>query len=200
MLPAATYAAVVAPVETEKGPVYIQWGPGTDKSPFTAAVCFEVLNGPQAGQKITAFLYFSDTAGKSGKTVFERSLESLRVCGFTGDDIDKFADQTPDIECSIVVEHETYQGKTTAKVKWINQAGGQGFTFEKPLDATSLRKYSAQFKSKLRSIPVVAGKKAERQPPTAAPADDEGGSGWNGNDTMAPPAGLPPGADQEIPF
>lgn len=200
MLPAGTYAAVVAPVETERGPVYIQWGPGTDKSPFTAAVNFEVLNGPQAGQKITSFLYFSSTAGRSGKTVAERSIESLRACGFTGDDIDKFAEQTPDIECQIVVEHETYQGKTTAKVKWVNQAGGGGFVFEKPLDSTSLRKFSAQFKGALKGIPAVQGKKAERQAPT--PATDgiqEGGSGWTGNDSLPPPRDNP-SANDDIPF
>lgn len=194
MLPAGTYASVVAPVETEKGPVYIQWGPGTTKSPFTAAVCFEVLNGPHAGQKITAFLYFSDGA-------VDRSLESLRACGFTGDDIDKFSDQTPDIECQIVVEHETYDGKTRAKVKWINSAS-RGFTFEKPLDAPSLRKYSAQLKSKLKGIPVVAGKKAERQAPSTAPSSDEG-SGWSGNDQLPPPSNNPTdsgAADDSIPF
>jgi hypothetical protein len=191
MLPAATYAAVVSPVETEKGPVSIQWGPGTVNSPFTAAVSFEVLNGPCAGQKITSFLYFGEKSA-------ERSLESLRACGFTGDDIDKFSDQTPDIECQIVVEHETYQGKTRAKVKWVN-APYKGFTFEQPLDAPSLRKYSAQLKSKLKGIPVVAGKKAERQPPTAATTEDAG-SGWNGNDTMPPPSGAPPIDSDPLPF
>ena len=185
MIPEGTYPAVVAPVETERGPVYIQWGPATDKSPFTAAVCFEILSGPQAGQKISSFLYFSSSAGKSGKTVAERSIESLRACGFTGDDIDKFSDQAPDIECQIVVEHETYQGKTVAKVKWINKAGGGGFTFEKPLAPSELRKFSAQFKGVLKNIPVVAGKKAERQPPTAAVGDMPS---WSGNDAPDPPS------------
>ncbi len=192
MLPAGTYAATVAPVETDTGSKSIQWGPGTPKSPFTAAVCFEVLNGPQAGQKITAFLYF-------GENSVERTLESLRACGFTGDDIDKFVDQSPDIECQIVVEHETYEGKTRAKVRWINKAGGGAFTFEKPLDAPSLRKYSAQLKSRLKTIPVVVGKKAERQAPSAA-ALDEGGSGWSGNDTLPPPNDVPPPDDSDLPF
>ena len=197
MLPAGTYAAVVSPVQTDHGTVPIQWGPGTDKSPFTAAVNFEIINGPFSGQKITAFLYFSDTAGKSGKTTAERSIESLRACGFTGDDIDKFADQSPDIEVQIVVEHETYQGKVRAKVAWIN-AASRGFTFEKPLETSSLRKFSAQLKSTLKAIPVVQGKKAERQPPTSAPPADD--NGWNGNDTLPPPNNNPRTADDDIPF
>jgi len=200
MLPAGTYAAVVSPVQTANGTFPIQWGPGTDKSPFTAAVNFEVINGPCAGQKITAFLYFGDTVSKSGKSTAERSIESLRACGFTGDDIDKFSDQNPDIEVQIVVEHETYQGKTRAKVAWIN-AASRGFTFEKPLDTRSLRKYSAQFKSALKGIPAVAGKKAERQAPTVALAgepedlgDDPALDGQRSN------RGAPPASDDDIPF
>lgn len=183
MIPAGTYPVVVSPVETERGPVHIQWGPGTTKSPFQAAVCFEVLRGPQAGQKITAFLYFSDDTAK-------RSMESLRACGFTGDDIDKFSDQKPDIECEIVVDHEVYKEKTRAKVKWINSAS-RGFSFEAPLDPGSLRKFSAQMRNTLKAIPVVAGKKAERQAPTAAPvgASDPGESQWSGNDDPDPPPG-----------
>ena len=194
MLPAGTYAAVVSPVQTASGTVPIQWGPGTDKSPFTAAVNFEVISGPHSGQKITAFLYFGDTVSKSGKTTAERSLESLRACGFTGDDIDKFADQTPDIEVEIVVQHEEYKGKMRAKVAWIN-AASRGFTFDKPLESTSLRKFSAQLKSTLKSIPAVNGKKAERQPATAAPAGDE----WSGNDQLPPPDDVPPPND-DLPF
>jgi len=190
MLPAGTYAAVVAPVDTDHGPVSIQWGPGTAKSPFVAAVSFEILNGPQAGQRITAFLYFGDNS-------VERSMESLRYCGFTGDDIDKFADQHPEIEVQIVVEHETYEGKTRPKVKWINKAGGGAFTFDAPLAPNDLRRFSAQFKSKLKSIPAVTGKKAERQAPTAAPPDD---NGWNGNDTLPPPNNNPPTTDDDVPF
>jgi len=192
MLPAGTYAAVVASVDTERGPVYIQWGPGTERSPFVAAVSFEVLNGPQAGQKISAFLYFGEKSAV-------RSMESLRACGFTGDDIDKFSDQNPDIECQIVVEHETFEGKTRAKVKWINKAGGGAFTFEKPLPPNELRRFSAQFKGTLKQMPAVAGKKAERQAPSSAPpAGDE----WSGNDHLPPPTdGPPPASDDDgIPF
>lgn len=193
MIPAAAYPAVVVPVETENGAFSIQWGPATPKSPFTAAVCFEILSGPQAGQKITAFLYFGE--GSVG-----HSMKALRACGFTGDDIDKFADQTPDIECQIVVEHEVYEGKTRAKVKWINQAGGQGFTFEKPLDRGSLRKFSAQFKSALKAVPSVTGKKAERQAPSAAPPSDYDGMDSLPPPTDNPPDGPPPASDDDIPF
>lgn len=192
MLPAGTYAAVVAPVDTDRGPVHVQWGPATANSPFVGAVSFEVLNGPQAGQKISAFLYFGEKSAV-------RSMESLRACGFTGDDIDKFSDQAPDIECQIVVEHETYEGKTRAKVKWINKAGGGAFSFEKPLAPNELRRFSAQFKGALKQIPAVAGKKAERQQPSAAPI---GGSGWSGGDDLPPPTNNPPDAadDDGIPF
>lgn len=190
MLPAATYPAVVVPVETPNGPVSIQWGPGSEKSPFTAAVTFEVLSGPYAGQRITAFLYFGEKSAP-------HSMKGLRAAGFTGDDIDKFSDQNPDIECQIVVGHETYQGKTRAKVLWINQAGGGGFVFEKQLSPSELRKFSAQFKGALKSVPAVTGKKAERQAPSAPPADE---GGWSGNDSLPPPDDNPSQDDDGIPF
>jgi hypothetical protein len=178
MLPAGTYAAVVSPVETQSGLLPIQFGPGTEKSPFTAVLSFEILRGPQAGQHISAFLYF-------GEKSVNRSMESLRVCGFKGDDLDKFVDQTPDQEVQIVVEHETYDGQTRAKIKWINSPS-RGFVFEQPLDQKNLRMFSAQMKGKLKTIKEVAGKKAEREPPTPAAASEEG-SGWSGNDQPDPP-------------
>lgn len=162
MLPAGTYAAAVVPVETKSGPASIQFGPATTNSPFTAVLSFEILRGPQAGQHISAFLYFGDRS-------VDRSMESLRACGFSGEDLDKFIDQNPDIEAQIVVEHETYEGKTRARVKWINSAS-RGFVLEKPLDQKELRMFSAQMKAKLKTIKEVSGKKAERQAPSADPA------------------------------
>ena len=32
---------------------------------------------------------------------------------------------------ALVVEHETYEGKTRAKIRWVNNVGGAGSTFEK---------------------------------------------------------------------
>ncbi len=194
MIPEGIYAAVVVPVETPSGPLSIQFGPATANSPFSAALSFEIINGPFSGQRITSFLYFGDKASKSGKTTFERSIESLRICGFTGDDLDAFYTQKPDQEVSLTVKHETYTddsgaSKTTAKVAWINSPM-RGFVIAKPLDTKDLRKFSAQFKGTLKRMPPVVTRKAERQPASASTAE-EGGSGWNGHDDLPPSTSGP---------
>jgi hypothetical protein len=209
MIPEGIYAAAVVPVETPHGSLSIQFGPPTPNSPFSAALSFEIINGPCSGQRMTAFLYFGDKAGKSGKTTFERSIESLRICGFTGDDLDKFSDQHPDQEVSLTVKHEVYtnpqtgEKKTTAKVAWINSPM-RGFVIEAPLATSDLRKFSAQFKGALKRMPPVVTRKAERQAPSAAPPADDGG-GWSGNDQLPPPDDNGPvpglaGTDMDISF
>lgn len=208
MIPEGTYAAAVVPVETPSGALSIQFGPATQNSPFSAALSFEIINGPCAGQRLTAFLYFSDKISKSGKTTFERSLESLRVCGFTGDDLDRFADQHPDQEVSLTVKHETYtdektgQTKTTAKVAWINSPM-RGFVIEKPLATTDLRRFSAQFKGALKKTPPVVTRKAERQAPSAPPAAEEERGDDPAFDAQRSFSSQPtsaPAFDDDIPF
>ncbi len=209
MIPAGTYPAVVVPVEVDGEMVSIQWGPASQNSPLSAAVAFEILSGQHAGQTITAFLHFSTEVkpgSKTGKSQMDRSIESLRYCGFTGDDIDQFFSQNPENEVSITVEHEEYQGKTRAKVAWINKpGGGGGFVLQKRMAPTDLKKMAARMKSKIKAAPVYEGKKAERQAPTAS--EGEGTGGWNGLDQgdPDPTAGTQvrePGADDDssIPF
>lgn len=185
------HPAVVVPVETESGPLSIQFGPATKSSPFQAILSFEIIRGPHSGQRISAWLYFgTDKADKKGKTVMDRSLEALRVCGFTGDDLDKFSDQHPDQEVDLTIDMEEYDGKRRPKVKWINSPSHGGFVLEAPLGQSELRKFSAQLKGALKKAPVVQGKKAVREAPTAAPSGtpvDDPMPDWSGNDEPDPP-------------
>lgn len=61
---------------------------------------------------IKAFLYFTDGT-------VDRSLESLEHCGWDGVSL-KALDGLGSVDCSIVVEEETYQEKTKLVVRWIN--------------------------------------------------------------------------------
>lgn len=204
MLPKGIYAAVAVPTHTEHGVLGCQFGKSQNGNPQVAVLC-EILRGPQAGQRITWFGSFTDTVQKSGGTVADRTLESLRIFGFQGTDLDTFADQQPDNEVSITVDHETYDGKTRAKVQWVNDPN-RGITLANPLQGGDLRKFGAQFKSKLKGMPAVAGKKAVREAPTAASGVEDGGSGWSGNDTPDPPKANdydqspPAGSTDDIPF
>lgn len=190
MLPAGAYAVVVVPVNTDFGELACQFGRSGQKKTPQVCVTFEVLRGPEAGQRISWFGYFTD------KTA-DRTLESLRICGFVGEDMDRFWEQRPENEVQIIVEHEEFDGKTRAKVQWINNPGGGGVRLSDPMNQADARKFAAQFKSKLKSMPAVKGTKAEREPPgPAAEPDDRGDVPPDDSDFGR----SRPASDDDIPF
>lgn len=166
MLLPGTYAAVA----TDH-----QWGKSkSDKTQIV--IVFQILDGPQTGQYITWYGYFS---GKAAKI----TMKALRTCGWKGDDLAELGVLNQRV--SIVVEHEEYEGKTHAKVQWINPPGG-GIALKNPLAPNDLRMFAAQMKAKCAEVGEVAGEKVEVQR-TEAPPQDFGEE-------------PPPIGDGEIPF
>src|SRR5262245_29064894 len=88
----------------------------TSKGVEQVAVSFEILDGPEKGKSITWYGYFTE------KTV-DRTLESLEHCGWDGESLSSHSTAC-NLEVSIVVTHETFEGKTSAKVKWVNAGAG----------------------------------------------------------------------------
>ena len=85
-------------------------------------VGFEIVGGPHAGESIGAWLYFPVDANNVPTAMAERSIESLRYCGCAfarGDITDTTGLGSTDVQ--LVVEHDEYQGKVRAKVKWVNK-------------------------------------------------------------------------------
>jgi hypothetical protein len=78
---------------------------------------FKIIGGPCDGWDISQRWYLSDAA-------VERSLQVLETCGWTGTRIDAFLDGklhgVDSREVSLVIEHQEYEGKTNARVKWVN--------------------------------------------------------------------------------
>jgi hypothetical protein len=74
----------------------------------------------------------------------ERTIESLRICGWTGTD---FSDIQVGAEVSLVIENETYDGKTRQKVQWVNRP--QGLAMKKQMGADAAKAFSAKMKGKL---------------------------------------------------
>jgi hypothetical protein len=153
------YRAVATPSNTPDGPTWVQFGTaktGTQQ----VALTFEILAGQEQGRKITWLGYFSD------KTA-DRTIEALRHCGLVGDDLAAAVRGPLDQEVEIVVDHEIYDGKTRAKVQWVNAGGGGGFKMETPMAKNELGSFAAMMKSRLAKVPLTPGRKAERAP--AAP-------------------------------
>jgi hypothetical protein len=111
---------------------------------------FEIQEGPYKGKRLTKDLYFTE------KT-WERAIESLRACGFEGDDISNLAGVTKNV-VSITVEHEMMTDKTggpltdeeghakyRAVVAFINRDNRP-----KPMEATKLSNFRELMKARLQ--------------------------------------------------
>jgi hypothetical protein len=68
---------------------------------------------PSEETNLTWFGTFSSTKGSNV------ALRALRAMGWSGDDITDLSDCTKS-EVELVVEMETWEGETRAKVKWVN--------------------------------------------------------------------------------
>lgn len=124
-------------------------------------VTFDLLDPDYDGETISWFGYFTD------KTQ-ERTMQALRYCGWQGDDVTNL-DGISDQEVELVIEHETYEGKTRAKVKWVNRLGG-GVTMKAPM-AEAQRK---AFAAKMKALAIQSRKDVESRPSAIDPSDDVG--------------------------
>lgn len=132
----------------------------TSKGDTQVAVEFEITDLPDGPRRITWYGFFTE------KTE-DRTIEALRICGWTGTD---FTDMQVGADVSLVIEDDTWEGKTRAKVKWVNRPGG--IAMAKPMDAAKAAAFSARMKGKLLAFDQAAGtKQAAPSKPPDAPAD-----------------------------
>ena len=115
---------------------------------------FELLD---TGAHISWFGYFTE------KTT-ERTIESLRFCGWTGQDLDNLSEigAKEKLTVQLVIEQEEYEGKVTAKVQWINRGGG--LRLNKPLDGQAAKAFAAQMKGAVVAYDQAKGIVKQAQP------------------------------------
>lgn len=77
------------------------------------AVMFRITEGLHEGKHITWFGFFTEGT-------LDRTLESLRHCGWDSDSLAEL-DSLGANEVDLVIEDETYEGKTRSRVKWVNR-------------------------------------------------------------------------------
>ena len=110
----------------------------------------------------------------------ERTIQSLRNCGWNGNDLSVFT-ETNEAECvkllpnevEIVVEHKppmTPEGRTYAEVKWVNKIGSGVVTMKDKLDANRARAFAERMKGACLAVPAQSG--GAPRPP-AQPARNE---------------------------
>ena len=124
---------------------------------------FEIVGGDHErrnGHTITAWLYFASEKQEA------RTIESLRICGWRGDDLTDLrtvgGPTAPVVE--LVTEDEEYpvgSGKFTEKVKWIN-----ALVQTKPISTTAAQ----ALQDRLRAKGLIGGSSAPSGGGSSAPA------------------------------
>lgn len=196
LIPVGHYRGVAVPVNIDGAEFWAQFGETKAGAP-QVAITFAILDGPHAGRRAPWFGSFSADAIK-------RTIESLRYCGFKGEELADLLTQKINQEVSITVEHNEWQGKVTAKVAWVNAAGGGGLKLAKPLAKDALRLFSAKMRMHVKGVaevnapaataPTAALQAATPPPEPAAAAEDRGDDPWSGYAGGAAPS------DDKIPF
>lgn len=103
----------------------------------------------------------------------EYTLKNLITAGFKHDRPSMLCKPNAfiDKEVQIVVEHETYEGKTRAKIRWINELGAAKW---KPLTPEVAAKNFDHFATYIRGLRAELGKakpQEEPPPPTEPPPE-----------------------------
>lgn len=134
------------------------------------AVTFETLD--PAGERITWYGFFTEKTS-------DRTLQSLRYCGWQGNDMSDFAGESLpagfDQEVDIVVEREEYKGKTYTKVAWVNNGGSMAL--RNAMTPDQAKAFGAKMRRTIDALdkaadrPAAAPVKAQAKPaPRAVPA------------------------------
>lgn len=141
----------------------IQFGE-TERGKPQIAIGFEILSMDEhnpdqdTGRSITYFGSFDEAQQGKTKGAIDFTLEALKNCGWTGDDMSELpglAESGQLIqEVQLVVALEEYpvgSGDWNAKVKWVNRPGGGAVKLKKPMDAAQIKTFSATMKARVRA-------------------------------------------------
>ena len=164
-----------------------EWALGHSKNGTEQiAVLFDYIDSNGEASTITWFGYFSEAA-------CDRTIEALRYCGWEGDDFGRL-DGLDKNEVELVIENETYEGKSHLKVQWVNRLAA--LALKAPMDQNQVAAFAARMRGKaVASRQKMAAAPRAQQPARApahrSPAGDYGD--YDGPD-------APPPTDDEIPY
>lgn len=99
----------------------------------------------------------------------QTTIEALRACGWSGDDLADLHGLDAN-EVELVIDHETYQGETHPKVKFVNRPSGLGL--KAPMTLEQARAFAARMKGD-----VLMASRRIQPPAGAAPQRSMEGAG-----------------------
>ena len=175
LVPEGYYDAVAVPIIDDDGQeVLVQWGTaGTGTQQLL--LHFSLLDeGEWKGTVLPWWGFFT-------KDAYQRTLQSLRFCGWVGNSA---ADLGPlDQKVSILIEHKESQqkpGHWYAQVAFVNRFGG-GVKMKNRMTQREVEQMAARLRSAASAIPPVPGLRVPRgSKATPAPSQDAPPSNGNG--------------------
>lgn len=175
LIPEGTYPA--------KATGEYEFGTAESSGNEQVGVSFRITQGEYAGRVLTWYGFFNTPENS------QRTVKSLRACGWKGDDVTNLEGLATD-EVSIVVEVDDYNpSKPTNKVAWVN--GGGGVAMKNVMTPQQKKALAARMKGLILAggggqKPAANG---ARRPPQQRvmeePPDDYGG-GFGGSDNDIP--------------
>jgi len=198
LVPEGYYAAVAVPTTTEDGTTAVARFALSKNETRKVLVAFEVIEGEFAGRRLFWDGYFTKDTAK-------RTVQSLRYMGFKGDDLGAAESQPLNQRVSIKVGWNTWEGKTYARVEFVNSPGGAVIKLANPMSADDRRKFAAMMRTSVAGVPEVAGETVDRVNAPAvpdAPSNGSPGLGWDADhpqDPFAAASSATPGMD-DAPF
>lgn len=111
-----------------------------------AAILFELVDaGEHTGAQMTWHGYFTDRTE-------ERTLKTLKGLG-VADDFSNIGEAS-DVECSLKIKHEEYEGKVSAKIAFVNFGGG--LALAKPMTDDQRKAFAARMAAKVKAAGAPA--------------------------------------------
>ncbi len=117
-------------------------------------ILLNVTDGEYKGRRLLYYGTFTDAG-------MEFTIKAMRALGMQGDDIERDAHTmyTSNAQAVAVVQHETYQGKTRAKVKWIN---GADVVMKHEMNPNELSAFSKRMKANFARYGSTGGSAPRR--------------------------------------
>lgn len=150
--------AVLSSTDDDSTERYIHMGESKSGKPQLCVV-FEVTNGPSQGRQLRWYPVITE------KTV-DWVLASLRAMGHKGDQMVDDAQQLDQV-VSLVISHNEWEGKVTARVDWVNAKGSSVVKMHAPMSQDKIRTWNAKMAARFSTTAPVDG---VRHNPEAAKA------------------------------
>lgn len=134
-----------------------KWGETNKNKYEQIGIALQIIEGKYANKRLSYYGTFASDKAE------EITISAMRALGFRGVDICDLSSMYEG-EAVATVEHEEYEGKTRARVKWLN---GADVIMKKEMTPQELNRFAQRMKAKLARTATPA------PPPTGTSRSDE---------------------------